>query len=85
MGSDDSDREAHIFAPLHIVQVPATTQLRQSIFNPRVQFVEGRLLFCLQQAFSSKASICPSMMAWSSTWFLTNSFVLIPDFIEVDG
>ena len=32
-----------------------------------------------------KATICPSMMARIGTWFLNNSFVLRPDFIEVDG
>ena len=47
--SHDPDREAHIFAPP--CMVPATTQLRQSISSSRVQFVEGRLQFCLQQAF----------------------------------
>ena len=56
VGSHDSDREAHIFAPLRTVQVPATTQMRQSISSSRVQFVEGRLQFCLQQ----EAEICPS-------------------------
>ena len=51
MGSLDSDREGHIFAPLRIVQVPATAQLRQRISSSRVPFVEGRLQFCLQEAF----------------------------------
>ena len=51
VGSHDSDGEAHIFAPWRIVQVPATTQLRQSNSFSRVRLVESRLQFCLQQAF----------------------------------
>ena len=35
VGSHDSDRKAHTFAPLRTVQVPATTQMRQSISNSR--------------------------------------------------
>ena len=48
VGSHDSDLEAHT---LRMVQGPATTPLRQSISSSRVQFVEGRLQFSLQQAF----------------------------------